>query len=491
LKSRKTRPEVHRSLFGEILDWMLAPLLFVWPVSIAATNYFANSVAAFPYDQNLREQATAISRLVQVERGRIEINVPKSARTILRSDEVDQVYFHVIQRNGKHLAGDSELPLSPELLTQPDDPGEVYFRDAEVHGQELRIAYMYVADPAMPRERWVLIEVGETLEKRSQLANRIVASVIVPQFVIIPLAVLLVWFGLTKGLQPLTRLRAKIEARRPGDVSEISTRGVPDELVPLIDAFNALIERTRKNMLAQQRFIADAAHQLRTPLAGLKMQAQLATRETDANALRDALANIVTGVDRSNRMISQMLAMARAEALDRQSFVEVDVTALGRQLAEDWFARAADKQIDFGYEADEGAAVYGSEFLLREMISNLIDNAVRYTPAGGQVTLRVLPLGDFVLVEVADTGIGISAADAEMVFEPFYRVDDSHSEGSGLGLAIVRQIADMHRADVSLRPSNEGRGTVARAVFPAFRRREDLDVTKPTQPYPPSPSEAF
>jgi two-component system sensor histidine kinase TctE len=489
LKSRKTRPE-NRSLFGEVLDWMLAPLLFVWPVSIAATNFFANSVAAFPYDQNLREQVAAIARLVQVDRGRVEINLPRSTRTLLRSDEIDQVYFHVVQRDGKRLAGDNDLPLAVDLTTQPDEPGEVHFRNAEIHGQDLRIAYQYVSDPTLPRNRWVLVEVGETLEKRVQLSNRIVASVIVPQFVIIPLAVILVWFGLTKGLAPLIRLRAKIESRRPGDVSEISTRGVPDELVPLIDAFNALIERTRKNMLAHQRFIADAAHQLRTPLAGLKMQAQLALRETDPSALRDALANIATGVDRSNRMVSQMLAMARAEALDRQSFVRVDVTALARQLAEDWFARAAGKGIDLGFEADEGAAVFGSEFLLREMLSNLIDNAVRYTPAGGQVTLRVLPLGDFVLVEVVDSGIGISEADAELVFEPFYRVDDSHSEGSGLGLAIVRQIADMHRADVSLRPSNEGQGTVARLVFPAFRRRDDLDVARSSSPLQ-SPSQAF
>ena len=473
---------------------MLAPLLFVWPISIAATNYFANSVASFPYDQNLREQVSALARQVRIEHGKVQVSIPKPAAALIRSDETDQVYFHIIQRSGKRLAGDSELPLAPDLATQADEPGETYFRTAEVHGQDLRIAYQYVAEPDMAREKWVLVEVGETLEKREQLANRIVASVIVPQFVIIPLAVLLVWFGLSKGLRPLTRLRSKIEARRPGDVAEISTRGVPDELVPLIDAFNALIARTRRNMQAQQRFIADAAHQLRTPLAGLKMQAQLALRETDPDSLRRALDNVAAGVDRSNRMVTQMLALARAEALDRQSFVRVNLTDVARQLAEDWFVRAADKQIDFGFEADDEAAVYGSEFLLREMISNLIDNALRYTPPNGQVTVRVLALGDFVLAEIADTGIGISATDSELVFEPFYRVDDSHSEGTGLGLAIVRQIADMHRADISLRQNNDakdGKGTVARIVFPSFRRREDLDITTPGVALAEAPSEVY
>jgi len=451
---------------------MLAPLLFVWPVSIAVTQYFANTVAAYPYDQVLREQVTAIARQVKIQDGRITVSFPGSARALLRSDEVDQVYFHVVQRNGKHVLGDEELPIAPDVLSQPDDPGEVFFRDAEVNGQDMRIAYQYVTDESLSRDRWVIVEVGETLEKRGQLANRIVASVIVPQFVIIPLAVILVWFGLSQGLRPLRRLRSRIEARRPGDMSEISARGVPDDLVPLLDAFNALIGRTRKNMQAQQRFIADAAHQLRTPLAGLKMQAQLAQRETDPEALRLALTNVATGVDRSNRLVSQMLALARAEALDQQTLQRIELTDLVRQLAGDWFDRAIDRGIDFGFEAEEDAAIPGNEFLVREMISNLIDNALRYTPAGGRVTVSVISLGDFVIVEVADTGMGISEADAELVFEPFYRVDDSHSEGSGLGLAIVRQIADLHRANIALRPNPEGRGTVARVVFPAFGRVE-------------------
>lgn len=467
---------------------MLAPLLFVWPISIAVTQYFANTVAAYPYDQALREQVAAIARQVRVSNGKVTVALSGSARALLRSDEVDQVYFHILQRNGKHILGDEELPIAADVLSQPDDPGDVFFRDAEVNGQDMRIAYQYIADESLPRDRWVIIEVGETREKRGQLANRIVASVIVPQFVIIPLAVILVWFGLSQGLRPLSRLRARIEARRPGDVSEISARGVPDDLVPLIDAFNALIGRTRKNMQAQQRFIADAAHQLRTPLAGLKMQAQLAQRETDPQALREALTNVASGVDRSSRLVSQMLALARAEALDRQSFQRIELTELVRQLAGDWFDRAIDRGIDFGFEAEHEAAIPGNEFLVREMVSNLIDNALRYTPAGGRVTVGVLPMGDFVIVEVADSGVGISDGDAELVFEPFYRVDDSHSEGSGLGLAIVRQIADLHQANIALRPNAEGRGTVARVVFPAFGRPEVDEEGRVWDDEPPIPT---
>ena len=163
----------------------------------------------------------------------------------------------------------------------------------------LRVAYSYVADGQMPRERWVLVEVGETMEKRTQLANKIVASVILPQFVIIPLAVMLVWFGLSRGLRPLTRLRKTIETRDPADLSPIATRRVPEELEPLVEAFNEMLERMKRNVEAQQRFVADAAHQMRTPLTGLKTQAQFAIRETDPEALRHALRQIAIGVDRA------------------------------------------------------------------------------------------------------------------------------------------------------------------------------------------------
>jgi len=470
LKSPKKKPDSQRSLFGEILDWMLAPLLFVWPISIAITHYFATSVAGYPYDQTLREHVAAIARQVKIVDGKAYVSFPSSARAVLRSDELDEVYFHVVTRDGRHLAGDTELPFAEDLLAQADEPGETYFRSAEVNGRDVRVAYQYLADPTLTRDRWVIVEVAETLEKRNQLSNRIIASVILPQFIIIPLAVILVWFGLTQGLRPLNLLRAKIESRRPGDMAEIKTWGVPEEMAPLIDAFNALIERTRRNMAAQQRFIADAAHQLRTPLTGLKTQAQVAMRESDPATLRLALENIAGGVDRAGRLVNQLLTLARAEAYDQtqHTLEPIDLDALLRQVVEDWIWRALEKDIDLGYEPGEPASIHGVEFLLREMINNLIDNALRYTPAGGRVTVRAPRHGDFVVLEVEDSGVGISEHDAELVFEPFYRVDNATTEGSGLGLAIVREIAELHHADVSLRPNPKERGALARVVFPAY-----------------------
>jgi len=474
--------ESERSLFGEILDWMLAPLLFVWPLSIAFTHFFANNVANFPYDQALREHVTAISRQIKLIDGKPVLSLPTSTRALLRADETDNVYFHVVGREGKLLAGDRELP-KPELRVASDAlPGEIYFRDIEMNGQDVRVAYSYVADGKMPRDRWVLVEVGETMEKRTQLANKIVASVILPQFVIIPLAVMLVWFGLSRGLRPLNRLRKKIETRDPADLSPIATHRVPEELEPLVEAFNEMLERMKRNVEAQQRFVADAAHQMRTPLTGLKTQAQFAIREADPEALRHALRQIAAGVDRAGRLVNQLLTLARAECGEaaQQHHEPLDLVTLIRDVVEDWVMVALAKRIDLGFEADESAMVSGNSFLLQELAKNLIDNALRYTPTDGCVTCRVLGFGNKVILEVEDNGIGITAAQAEIVFERFYRADDATTEGSGLGLAIVQEIATQHTATASLRPNPTGRGSIARVVFPMWQ---------PPPPPPPIPDD--
>jgi len=471
--------ETERSLFGEILDWMLAPLLFVWPLSIAFTHYFANNVANYPYDQALREHVTAIARQVKLVNGKPLLSLPASARAMLRADETDSVYFHVLSGDGKLLAGDKDLPSSASPSDDSIVPGEVYMRDADFKGQDLRLAYTYLAEPQMARSQWIVIEVGETTEKRSQLANKIVASVILPQFIIIPLAVMLVWFGLSRGLRPLTRLRQTIEAREPDDLSPIATRRVPEELEPLVEAFNEMIERVQRSVSAQQRFVADAAHQMRTPLTGLKTQAQFAIRETDPEALRHALRQIATGVDRAGRLINQLLTLARTEGGEaaQQKHEPLDLAQLIREVVTDWVPVAIEKNIDLGFESDKAAMIVGNAFLLRELAKNLLDNALRYTPSGGHVTCRIIVNQATVLLEVEDNGVGISEEQAELVFERFYRVDDATTEGSGLGLAIVQEIAMQHDSRASLRPNPHGHGAVARVAFATWH--------PPVPPLPP------
>ncbi len=459
-------PGQPNSLFGEILDWMLAPLLFMWPISIIVTHNVADNIANQPYDRALADSVRALARLVVVEDGQVVVHFPAPPRALFRADQDDTVYYQVADEGGEALTGDREIPWVPPpaaLLAE-----EVLYRDEVIHGEEVRVAYQFLRPWPEPASPLVLVQVAETRHKRSDLASRVVTGVLLPQFAIIPLAVVLVWVGLTRGIAPLNRLQSLIRRRRPTDLSPIVPASVPEEVRPLIIAFNDMMGRLEENLQAQQRFIADAAHQMRTPLTGLKMQTDLALDESDPEQLRQSLARIAESTDRASHLINQLLSLARAEASFEKLYAVdvVDVAEVVREVAQELFPRALAKGIDLGVE-DDGApmAVEGNRVLLREMVKNLIDNAIKYTPGGGRVTARTRRAGVPIL-EVEDSGIGIPEADRERVFERFYRVLGSGVDGSGLGLPIVREIAELHRASVELTANPSGQGTLAKVVFP-------------------------
>ncbi|GLT21339.1 two-component system sensor kinase [Zoogloea oryzae] len=461
------------SLFGEILDWMLAPLLFLWPISIIVTHNVANSIANQPYDQALAVNVRAIARLVKVEGTLARVNFPAPARLILRADEDDTVYYQVLGFKGELLAGDKDIPP----IAAPDnvEPDLVMFRDEQIAGEEVRVAYQFLQPVDGVPSRLVLLQVAETRNKRSTLASRVVTGVLLPQFAIIPIAVILVWLGLSRGIAPLNQLQSLIRRRRPSDLSPISVSGVPEEVRPLIIAFNDMMARLEENLQAQQRFIADAAHQMRTPLTGLRMQTDLALMETDPKQVHRSLVQISQSAERAGHLINQLLSLARAEASYEKIYAveRVDLESLLRNMLSDFVPRARQKDIDFGLETTgEPLIIEGNPVLLGELLKNLIDNAIKYTPEGGCVTVRTLAT-ERAIVEVEDTGIGVPEADRERVFERFYRVLGSTESGSGLGLPIVREIADLHRATVSLIPNPSGKGTIAQVVFPRARGAED------------------
>lgn len=472
-KTRKGAGDEHasgsqNSLFGEILDWMLAPLLFLWPISIIATHHVANSIANQPYDQSLAENVRTLGRLISVRDDKVHVDFPAPARLLLRADEEDTIYFQVRSPHGEIVAGDADLPQVSLDASGPVD--QVLFRDDEIAGDDVRIAFMQFHAGNPPSAGLFVVQVAETRVKRSNLASRVVAGVLLPQFAIIPMAVILVYFGLGRGISPLNRLQRLIKRRRPSDLSPIGTTDLPEEVRPVIVAFNDMMERLEQNLHAQQRFIGDAAHQMRTPLTGLKTQAQFAMRETDPEALRHALRQIATGVDRAGRLVNQLLTLARTEGVElaQRKHEVLDLSALIRDVVADWVMIAIEKDIDLGFETAGPAMITGNPFLLRELAKNLIDNALRYTGHGGHVTCRIVANPDTVLFEVEDDGIGISEEQAELVFERFYRVDDAGTEGSGLGLAIVQEIAMQHDSRASLRPNPAGKGAIARVAFAAW-----------------------
>ncbi|HEX5394513.1 MAG TPA: sensor histidine kinase N-terminal domain-containing protein [Rhodocyclaceae bacterium] len=452
------------SLLGEVLLWIFSLLLFLWALSVVMTYQVANSVANQPYDEQLANDARAVAQLLTASKGKAALSYQGVARDLLRVDSRDRIFYQVIGFDGQMVAGDADIPWDD--LPDVGEPGSVKFRDEEIVGEEVRVAYGYfaVADTG----RLALVQIAETRKKRQGLAASMVSGVIVPQFVIVPLAVLLVYLGLARGITPLHRLQQELRQRSPSDLTPMSLEGIPEEIRPLIESMNSVMKRLDDNLYAQRRFIADAAHQLKTPLTGLRTQTELALRETEPQSLLRALRNVGVSAERLSHLTQQLLSLARAEATTEQAarFAVLDLRELARSVIEPWVDQALRKSIDLGYEApDEPVLVVGSEFLLKEALNNLLDNAMKYTPAGGQVTLRVLDR-DPARLEVEDSGPGIPDADQERVFERFYRGMQTEVEGSGLGLAIVREVAEQHGGTVSIASAAGHSGTIVTVTLP-------------------------
>ena len=456
-----------RSLFGEILDWMLAPLLVLWPMSVVLTWLVAQNIANRPYDRELANMVRVLSKQITIAAAsgtsKAVFTLPAGASEILRADESDDVFYQVLGLRGEYLSGDRALAVPREEERAP--PGELRYRDDTIHDESVRVAYLWVDVPGRPGEAAPLVQVAETLGKRSRLATEIIKGVILPQFVILPLAVLLVWLALVRGIAPLNELQQRIRRRDSSDLSPIDERDAPEEVSPLVRAINDLLARLDRSMGSQKRFLSDAAHQLKTPLAGLRMQAELAQRDIDAGRsepadIKRSLRQIARSSERAAHMVNQLLSMARAEDRDHTiTLVPLDLAELAVETVQDFVPQALDKRIDLGYEgpddsehARSGLQIWGHRLLLGELIRNLVDNALHYTPAGGVVTVRVIddPSGQTVTLQVEDSGPGIPAAEREQVFRPFYRLLGTQVDGSGLGLAIVRQIAVQHSAQLSI-----------------------------------------
>jgi two-component system sensor histidine kinase TctE len=472
-----------RSLFGELMDWVLVPLLFLWPASLVLTWFVAQEIAHRPYDAELARLVRALAGPAAAAREPVQRRdvrslapeIEKIAGTLLRSDDVvAERWFQVLGRRGEFVAGE------PALLVPADETvlvDAVRFRDDLLRDEPVRVAYLWLAAGDGERDNDALVQVAESLQLRERLALDIIKGVLLPQFLIVPLAVLLVWLALSRGLRPMNELQQRIRRRQSTDLSAIPERDVPEEVVPLVRAINDLLRRLGDSMVVQRQFLADAAHQLKTPLAGLRTQAELAAREIDGGrgdpaSMRHSLRQIAVSSQRAAHMVNQLLSMARADAdstVVRKQWV--DLGAIARAVVRDYVPRSLERRIDLGYEGPEderGQAqpvrLMAEPVLLGELVRNLVDNGLQYTPAGGSVTVRVSVLGDrqgggpapdddapaVVVLQVEDTGPGVAAAERELIFRPFYRALGTQVDGSGLGLAIVQEVAVRHGGTVAV-----------------------------------------
>ena len=444
-------------LRSQLLRWLLVPLLSLLLADAFVSYWISLSFAHRAYDRSLLEAARDVALHANLQDGVLRFSLPEAAQRVLLADSDDAVYFEVSGAEGHHLAGER---ISAPQAAQATG-AETYY-DSMLKGVSVRVVQLAIADEAGRRAGTVRI--AETLNKRNRLAREMLVAVVAPQFLLILLAALLVWAGVIRGLQPLERLQRAVAQRSHLDLRPLEDAGVPGEVEPLVNSLNGLLERLDRVLAMQNRFIADAAHQLKTPIAVLQAQIELVMRESDPERMRQGVGRLYVGVERLSRIALQLLSLARnePEALRKLSLVEVDLNQLALDAASAWVPEAYKRDIDLGYEGLERPLwVNGDAARLRE----LLDNAIRYSRSGGRVTVRLIAEPRPTL-RVSDDGPSIPVEERSRIFDRFHRLHDTPGEGSGLGLAIAREIARIHKAEITLTDDTDGVGNVFQVSFP-------------------------
>lgn len=445
---------LHRQLFRRLT----LPLLLLLIVEGFVSHRLALHFSERAYDAGLYGAARDLSGQMKFVSGRAILDLPREALEIIRWDVFDRIFFAVDSARHGLMVGDSGFPQPPESLAERMQP---FFYDASFRGERIRA----VAVRLRVEDDEITVYVGETLTKRGRLTRDILLAMLLPGLILTLTFLWLLQRGIRGGLAPLHAAVQQIERRSPSDLNPVADTG-PLEVQPLIRALNVLLRALSDAQASQRRFIANAAHQLRTPLAALQVQSERALRELDPTAHAQALQHVASATNRVAHISRQLLMLARAEpeANARQRFGEFDVAALAREITSEWVPQALEQGADLGYAGPESPVrMNGNAMLLHELLSNLIDNALRYGKPAGKVTVGVCS-GAQVQLSVEDDGPGIPPDARERVFDRFVRL--STGEGCGLGLAIVREIAALHGGEVRINDVEGSSGVRVTIMMP-------------------------
>jgi two-component system sensor histidine kinase TctE len=450
-------------------------VLWVWSAYFAYT--LSVSIAEGNYDRELVNSADSVAVRTRQANGHVVVDLPSYVRDLLRHDNQDHFYYQVLNDDGLRIAGDTGMPHAPMDLTM----AQPRFFNATYRGQKVRVACILepisnLDEPGRP----IMVMVAETLNARQAFARQLLFSMSAPELLIIILGAFAVWLGISRGLRPLKELEQALSRRTQYDLSPVSADNVPVEVQPLVASINGLLDRLRSDLDSQRRFVANAAHQLRTPLAGIKTYLGLMEDSAKEPQTVQIVQQLSRGVNRMAHLVNKLLALAKAEP-HASNFAEKKVFDLNDVAAEaitSLVAEALEKHIELGFErAEEKALMEGDPAMLHELVMNLVDNAIHYTPAGGRVT-GLIVVSDKVIVCVEDNGPGIPEAERERVFERFYRVLGTEVQGSGLGLPIVKEVARAHGGTISINTPASGRGTIICVEFPSALARAPENALK-------------
>lgn len=444
------RPPSVPSLRAILLLWLLVPLVVILPLRVYVQYRQTVTQTNEAFDEGLGDTALALANLIVVHNGQVSLALTPEVERSLRTDQTDTVYIALLGADGNVLRGDqvlghlgvNRLP-APELIRKG-----VQFFESRIKGQRVRGAVR-----AVPCGHQICqIRVAETTLKRERIEREALRDTGGFFVALVLVEVVLILLAVRFTFKPLHRVSAEVARRHPNDLSPIAPERVPSELYPLIIAINDLFERVQSARQAQQAFLADAAHQLRTPLTALRTEAELALLENGQTSAHPTLVRIHRSAERAARLASQLLAQARSDASQQQgeNTERFDLRAIAEQAATDWVPQALKAHVDLGFQLDS-APVLGHPYLLREVLSNLIHNALEYARAAdARVTVRTRVEGQRSVLEVEDNGPGIAPAEREQVLQRFQRGANAPGTGSGLGLAIVRDIVRSHGGTLEL-----------------------------------------
>jgi two-component system sensor histidine kinase TctE len=440
---------LRHSLRAQLFAWVTATLVCVLCLNLYVSQRHAVSTASIVTDNMLLGSARMIAEAVRVDAsGTIGVDIPPAALEIFDTGYSDRVYYRVTTPWGNLVAGYSAL-AQPERLARGQT---MRFRDMDIRAMAINHPVVGLGDDGV-----VTVTVAVTRNSESALTRSLWMSDFTNQFALVAVAGLVTVLGLRRGLGPVLRLRDAVLASRRERLEPFDPASVQTELRPLVHALNDYMGRVQKQMAAQRRFVTNAAHQLRTPLTLLATQAGVAAREADPARRDEALQALTRSTRQVSRLAEQLLTLTRAEPGSRAPRAErLDMAEVARKVLEAHAEEALRRGVDIGLEAEGRAPVVGDGTMLREMVVNLVDNALRYTPAPGEITVGVTFDDAQVVLTVEDSGPGIAESERDQVFERFYRIMGTQAEGSGLGLAIVREVVDGAGGSVTLGRSATG-----------------------------------
>lgn len=436
-----------RSIRKQLLLWLLIPLSCLLVVSAIITYFLAESYAEELYDDQLLNSADSVIARLRLHENGVDVDLPPAAVSILRRNFKDRVYFQVISSSGKLIDGDKDLPMPGDLSSVNDRLP--MFNYSRANNEVVRTVLMEAFVAEAPQRR-AFVQLAETLGTRKALATHILINTAISGLTVIVFGAVFIWLGVSRGLLQLDELIRALSSRSQFDLRPIDESAAPQEVRSLVHSLNDLLAQLREDIESKQRFVANAAHQLRTPLAGLKTYIGILQKLVSEPAAKEVLHQLDAGADRTTHLVNRLLALSKVEqsAEGQTKHTVVDLNAVAAASASNLVVEAVSKNIDLSFEsASSQAWVLGDESSLVEMITNLVENAVRYTPANGSVSVSVV-IQDLIRLQVDDTGPGIPPAERERVFERFYRILGTDVSGSGIGLAIVSEVARSHQARV-------------------------------------------